>query len=515
MFCKGNIFLIFAYFDYNGINLYFCKKKNDKFMKSINLVFCLVVVLIYSSCTPNVNAPEPVYPIPDKKQEEWQELGMYAFIHFGMNTFTDDEWGYGETSPDTFMPSAIDCEQWVKTLKAAGMKGVILTAKHIDGFCLWPSKYTDYSVKSSSWMNGRGDVVKMLSDACKKYDLKFAVYLSPWDRSRSDFGTPAYLTYYQNQLREVLTNYGEVFEFWFDGGTNNVEGWYGGMRDKRSIDTRTYYDYPHTFALIESLQPNAVIFSDGGPGCRWVGNEKGYAGETNWSFLRKGVVYPGYPNYDELNTGHPDGDMWCPAECDVSMRPGWFYHKSQDCQVKTVDDLIELYYCSIGRNANLLLNFPVDQRGRIPFMDSLNAVHFYETICKIFSENILEGSKVTASNERNSKFQAKYVLKNDDDIYWATDDGVDSATVEFELPKIKKIGRVVLQEYIPLGQRVTSFSIEVKVSNGWFAVNSSDKMTTVGYKRIIRFSPVDTDCIRITFKNARGPLAISYIGAYE
>ena len=325
------------------------------------------------------DAPKPILPLPEQKQIDWQKMETYAFIHFGLNTFNDREWGYGDSDPMTFNPTKLDCEQWARTLVAAGMKGVILTAKHHDGFCLWPFAGNDYNVSKSPFRGGKGNVVRELSEACKKYGLKFAVYLSPWDRSRADYATPGYLPYFYAQLRDLLTNYGEVFEVWFDGA-NGGDGYYGGAKDTRTIDRKNYYNYPRIFEMLDSLQPQAVVFGDGGPGCRWVGNEKGFAGETNWAFLRKGEVYPGYPQYHELQYGHADGNQWTAAECDVSIRPGWFYHPEEDDKVKSPEQLVDLYYRSVGHNATLLLNFPVDRDGLIHPTDSANAVNFHRMI---------------------------------------------------------------------------------------------------------------------------------------
>ncbi len=412
-----------------------------------------------------VKAPAPLLPLPEQKQVDWQRMETYAFIHFGLNSFCDREWGYGDTDPKMFNPKRLDCEQWVKTLMAAGMKGVILTAKHHDGFCLWPFEGNDYNVSKSPWRNGKGNVVKELSEACKKHGLKFAVYLSPWDRSRADYGSPSYVDYFHSQLRDLLTNYGPVFEVWFDGA-NGGDGYYGGARDKRTIDRKNYYNYPRIYQILDSLQPQAVVFSDGGPGCRWVGNEKGFAGETNWAFIPKNTVYPGYPNYPELQFGYPDGDQWTAAECDVSIRPGWFYHPEEDDKVKSPEQLADLYYRSVGHNATLLLNFPVDRNGLINPIDSANAVNFHKLIQRELGNNLVAGMKPKVSNERGGQFAAQALTDGSWDTYWATGDGVTSADITFTFKKARKMNRIMLQEYIPLGQRVKKFAVEWLDKNG-------------------------------------------------
>ncbi len=461
-----------------------------------------------------VKAPAPLLPLPEQKQVDWQRMETYAFIHFGLNSFCDREWGYGDTDPKMFNPKRLDCEQWVKTLMAAGMKGVILTAKHHDGFCLWPFEGNDYNVSKSPWRNGKGNVVKELSEACKKHGLKFAVYLSPWDRSRADYGSPSYVDYFHSQLRDLLTNYGPVFEVWFDGA-NGGDGYYGGARDKRTIDRKNYYNYPRIYQILDSLQPQAVVFSDGGPGCRWVGNEKGFAGETNWAFIPKNTVYPGYPNYPELQFGYPDGDQWTAAECDVSIRPGWFYHPEEDDKVKSAEQLADLYYRSVGHNATLLLNFPVDRNGLINPIDSANAVNFHKLIQRELGNNLVAGMKPKVSNERGGQFTAQALTDGSWDTYWATGDGVTSADITFTFKKARKMNRIMLQEYIPLGQRVKKFAVEWLDKNGtWKAVEQGEETTTIGYKRLLRFLTVETKGLRVRILDSRGPICMNNIGVY-
>lgn len=482
--------------------------------KSIHLLSIPVVACCLSCTSGKVLPPEPILPVPEPKQVEWQQMETYAFIHFGLNTFNDREWGYGDTDPKTFNPTNLDCEQWAQTLVKAGMKGVILTAKHHDGFCLWPFEGTDYSVKNSPWKNGQGNVVKELSEACKKYGLKFAVYLSPWDRHQANYGTPEYLPYFYAQLHDLLTNYGPVFEVWFDGA-NGGDGWYGGAKDIRTIDRKNYYNYPRIYEMLDSIQPQAIIFSDGGPGCRWVGNEKGFAGATNWSFLRKGEVHPGYDKNYELQYGHPDGNQWVPAECDVSIRPGWFYHPEEDDRVKSPDQLVDLYYRSVGHNATLLLNFPVDRRGLIHPVDSANAVRFHEMIQQQLKINLVAGMTPKVSNERGGDFVASALTDDNFDTYWATEDGVTTADIEFSFDTPTRMNRMMLQEYIPLGQRVKAFVVEYLDKDIWLPVKLNEETTTIGYKRLLRFETVETKGIRIRITDARGPLCLSSVGVYD
>lgn len=482
--------------------------------KSIHFLSIPVVACCLSCTSGKVLPPDPIFPVPEPKQVEWQQMETYAFIHFGLNTFNDREWGYGDTDPKVFNPTNLDCDQWAQTLVKAGMKGVILTAKHHDGFCLWPFEGTEYSIKNSPWKNGKGNVVKELSEACKKYGLKFAVYLSPWDRHQANYGTPEYLPYFYAQLHDLLTNYGPVFEVWFDGA-NGGDGWYGGAKDIRTIDRKNYYNYPRIYEMLDSIQPQAIIFSDGGPGCRWVGNEKGFAGATNWSFLREGEVHPGYEKSYELQYGHTDGNQWVPAECDVSIRPGWFYHPEEDDRVKSPDQLVDLYYRSVGHNATLLLNFPVDRRGLIHPVDSANAVRFHEMIQQQLKTNLVAGMTPKVSNERGGDFVASALTDDNFDTYWATEDGVTTADIEFSFDTPTRMNRMMLQEYIPLGQRVKAFVVEYLDKDTWLPVKLNEETTTIGYKRLLRFETVETKGIRIRITDARGPLCLSNVGVYD
>ena len=472
------------------------------------------LLIALNAAADNNAAPEPCGPLPSPQQVEWQKLETYAFIHFGPNTFTDKEWGYGDTPAESFNPTRLDCEQWVRTIAGAGMKGVILTCKHHDGFCLWPSRYTDYSVKGSPFRGGKGDVVRELSDACRKHGIKFGVYLSPWDRHQATYGTPEYVTYYYNQLTELMTQYGDIFEVWFDGA-NGGDGWYGGACEKREIDRSTYYNYPHAWGIVNNLQPDAVIFSDGGPGCRWVGNEKGYANPTNWAFVRSKEVYPGYPAYQELQSGHADGDAWCASECDTSIRPGWFYHENEDDQVKTVDELTDLYYRSVGHNGTMLLNFPVNREGLIHPTDSARITQWHERISSELADNLLAGAKFTASDTRSKAFDAARMGDADWDTYWAPSDGVTAADIIIKTKRDVTLNCFMLQEYIPLGQRVKEFVIEYKTCCGkWVPLLIDEETTTIGYKRLVRFNEKTASEWRIRILDSRACPCINNIEGY-
>lgn len=479
-----------------------------------NLTLAAAALLIsLPGCDGGVKAPGPVLPVPEPKQVEWQKMETYAFVCFGLNTFTDQEWGYGDVDPAVFNPTDLDCDQWARTFVDAGMTGVLFTAKHHDGFCLWPTRTTDYNVSRTPYKDGKGDIMRELADACRRHGLKLAVYLSPWDRHQASYATDEYVRMFHEQLRELLTDYGDVFEVWFDGA-NGGDGWYGGSRETRTIDRRTYYDFPTVHRVIDELQPQAIVFSDAGPGCRWVGNENGYAGATNWAFLREGVVYPGYPRYHELQYGHADGNQWVAAECDVSIRPGWYYHEREDSMVKSVDHLTDLYYRSVGHNATLLLNFPIDKTGRVNPTDSANAVDFHKRISRELGNNLLKGLTSEVSDERGGRFTAAKMTDDDYDTYWATPDGVNTATVTFRLPETTPVNRMMLQEYIPLGQRVREFKVEYLSDGQWLPVRSGEETTTIGYKRLLRFDTVKTDALRVSFTDSRGPLCINNIEAF-
>ncbi len=477
-----------------------------------NRILLFIITVFILSCK-QVPPPEPVLPLPSARQLAWHDMEFYAFVHFNMNTFTNMEWGLGGESPALFNPTELDCRQWARVCKEAGMKGIILTAKHHDGFCLWQSEYTEHSVKNSPWKNGKGDVVRELADACKEYDLKLGIYLSPWDRNHADYGKPEYITYFRNQLTELMTNYGDVFEVWFDGA-NGGTGYYGGANEERRIDRKTYYDWPTTRKIVRENQPMACMFSDAGPDVRWVGNEEGWAMETNWSAINKDEFYPGSPNYKELRTGHENGNYWVPAEVDVSIRPGWYYHKSEDHKVKTLPHLLDIYYNSIGRNASLLINFPVDTRGLIHEKDVEQILKLAEAVKADFANNLAADKNAEATNVRggSKKYGANNVTDGNPDTYWATDDGVIKASVTIDFDKPTEFNRFLVQEDIRLGQRVKKFTLETFIDNEWKEI---DSQTTIGRKRILRFPNVTASKIRLNIVDSKACPVISNIEIYK
>ena len=488
-----------------GVNL-----KNKYFITMKIIIAISVTIIILSACF-QVEPPEPFGPVPSERQLAWHELEYYMFVHFTVNTFTDKEWGYGDEEESVFNPTQMDCMQWAKTAKDAGMKGIIITAKHHDGFCLWPSKFTDHSVKNSVWQDGKGDVLGELRQACDEYGLKFGVYLSPWDRNSAIYGTPEYLTYYRNQLNELLTNYGTVFEVWFDGA-NGGDGYYGGARETRRIDNKTYYDWSNTHKIVRELQPSAVMFSDAGPDVRWVGNERGMGSLTNWSLLFKDEMYPGGNFARILGEGHENGKYWVPAEVDVSIRRGWFYHQTQDSLVRSPENLLDLYYSSVGRNSNLLLNVPPDRRGLLHENDVKSLLAFNELLKKEFETDLAKGKRVFVSASRGRGYNGSKVNDGKADTYWATDDSETTGDVIIDLGSETEINRITIQEYINLGQRVQEFSIFAFINGDWeFLIDG----TTIGHKVIRKFPVVNTTKIKLSINKSKACPLISNIELYR
>lgn len=461
--------------------------------KTLYCSAALIFSGLLTSCANQVAPPEPYGALPTEHQMAWQKLEYTMFIHFGPNTFTDVEWGDGKEDPKVFNPSAVDCRQWAAVAKAAGMKGIIITAKHHDGFCLWPSNYSTHTVRESLWKDGKGDLLKELSEACKEYGLKFGVYLSPWDQNHPAYGTPEYNQIFANTLTEVLTNYGEVFEQWFDGA--NGEGHDG----KKQV-----YDWPMFHEVVYKNQPQAIIFSDVGPGCRWVGNEAGHVGETNWSRLNIEGYEPGRnaPSTDTLNVGNIHGAAWVPAETNTSIRPGWFYSPSTDDKVKSLGKLVDIYYTSVGRNSTMLLNVPPDKRGRIHPNDSTRLMELRQAIDESFKDNLAKGTLTASATRGNdNRFAVTNLFDNNYDTYWTTNDDVLTASIELDMGESKTFNRLLLQEYIPLGQRIAAFNVEYwdDESDTWKPVTEA---TTIGYKRILRFPEVTSSKVRVNITSS-------------
>jgi alpha-L-fucosidase len=478
----------------------------------VTLALVLAGALVLSAQR-NVGPPVPAGAVPSARQLAWHDLQFYGFIHFTVNTFTDKEWGYGDEPESTFNPTAFDARQWARVARDAGMKGLIITAKHHDGFCLWPSRYTTHSVKSSPWRDGGGDVVGDLAKACREYGLKLGIYLSPWDRNHAEYGRPAYLEYYRNQLRELLTNYGPVFEVWFDGA-NGGDGYYGGAREQRRIDNTTYYDWPNTWAIVRERQPQAVMFSDAGPDVRWVGNERGVAFETSWYAINRAGVFPGDPAYMKVAAGRPDGTDWVPPEVDVSIRPGWFYHAAEDAKVKSVDALVAIYEQSVGRGANLLLNLPPDRRGLIPEIDAERLTAFARRISETYRTDLARQARAASDQTRggpSSRFAAARVNDGDPQSYWATADGTTAGAVTLTWPTPVTVDRVVLGEAIALGQRVSAWTVEADVDGAWTRVAAG---TTMGIRRTAVFPPLTTSRLRVSITTALACPTLAVISAY-
>lgn len=481
--------------------------------RTARCVICLLAAPALGGC----QSQPPDIPlndvVPTAAQVEYQRMEFIGFVHFTVNTFTDREWGYGDESPDLFQPMEFDPGQWASVAAEVGMKELILTAKHHDGFALWPSAHTEHSVASSSWRNGEGDVLREFVTAAREHGVRVGFYLSPWDRNHRDYGRPAYLTYFRNQLRELLTEYGPVTEIWLDGA-NGGTGHYGGADEERRIDRETYYEWDETWAFIKSLQRETLLFSDAGPDIRWIGNEHGFAGETNWSTINTEGIVVGAADGDYLNTGDPEGKQWVVPLCNTSIRPGWFYHPAEDEVVKTPQDLLEVYYRSVGRNCVLLLNVPPDRRGLFHENDVAVLREFRRILNETFARNLAAHRPVEANSMRGADphFDPSNVVDDDLDSYWAAADGTQQATLEIDLGEPTYFDRIMLQEPIRLGQRVAAFSIAARINERWRTVASG---TTIGYKRLLRIDGVESDRVRIEIVWANNVPALSNFGLFR
>lgn len=467
--------------------------------------------------------PAPCGPLPSERQLRWHETELFSIIHFGLNTMTDREWGYGDASPGLFNPAKLDAGQVAAALKRGGMRGVILVAKHHDGFCLWPTKTTPYNISKSPWRGGRGDLVREYADAARKHGLKFGVYCSPWDRNNAAYATPAYLPVYREQIRELLSNYGTVFEMWFDGA-NGGDGFYGGAREKRSIDRSSYYDWPGTWQIVRRLQPSACIFGDIGPDCRWVGNENGRAAEDSWAaFTPRGRQNPDKPSngdvrYEDSPAGHRGGRFWMPPECDVPLRRGWFWHAGQDGTVRSPARLMDIYFNSVGKGGCMNLGIAPDRDGLVCAADRRSLDVFGNALRALFARNLASGAVAEADAVRPGapardpgRYAPANVLDGDRYTYWAAPDGTTQVAITLKLAAVCEFDVVRLRENIKLGQRVGRFAVDVRQGGAW---RPWFEGRSIGACRLIRGEKARTDRVRLRILEARACPCISDFGIF-
>jgi len=490
-------------------------------MKYFSIVCTAALIfLAATSFSQNDAEPKPYGPIPSERQLKWHETEFYAIIHFTPTTFENKEWGYGDADPAVFNPTDFDAFQIVAAAKAAGMKGIVFVCKHHDGFCLWPTKTTEYNISKSPWQNGAGDMVQAFRDACDSLDMKFGVYISPWDRNSAYYGKPEYVQIYREQLREIYSGYGDLFMSWHDGA-NGGDGFYGGARETRNIDRKIYYGWDTTWAITRAMQPMACIFSDAGWDVRWIGNENGMAGETCWATYSphgsddSEKPVPGDTRYKEGITGHRDGKSWMPGECDVPLRPGWFYHADQDNQVKSLDELKTIYLSSVGRGQCLDLGLSPDTRGQLHQHDVDTLAALGTWIKETFDDNLAADAKITASNVRG-KNNTKFGVENLTDVcrysYWATDDGVFSAELILRWNKAQTFNYITLRENIKLGHRIDSVAFDIIENGDWKLIAA---VTSIGALRIIPLQQFyTTKKLRVRILKSAAEPCLSEIGVY-
>lgn len=486
-------------------------------MKSVRLLSIILLSLAFNQSYAQL-PPAPYGALPSERQLKWHETEVYGLVHFTPTTFENKEWGYGDADPKIFNPVAFDADKIVAAFKAGGLKGMVLVAKHHDGFALWPTKTTDYNISKSPFRNGKGDMVKELEQACRKAGLKFGVYCSPWDRNNPVYGTFDYVKAYREQLRELYTQYGELFMSWHDGA-NGGDGYYGGARTIRKINRYTYYGWDTTWAITRKLQPMANLFSDIGWDVRWVGNESGFAGETSWATFTpvpakgESVAFPGNLDHTQNPFGTRGGQNWVPAECDVPLRPGWFWHPEQKGKTKSPEQLFQLYLKSVGRGAALDLGIAPDTRGLIDAEDEKALAGFGDLVSKSFSNNLIATAKLKATGSRGKDFPINNLIDGNLNSYWASSDDMHLPVIEASWNKPQTFDLIRLREFIPLGQRIESFDIEALVSGQWVKVGQA---TSVGACRIVMLEkPVTADGVRI--KVTESPVAVTFseIGVYK
>lgn len=477
----------------------------------------MVLCALAAMCFASANEPPPYGVLPSPRQLAWHKTEFYALIHSGLNEIYDKEWAYGDESFEPYNPKDFDADHIVDVMKSAGMKGIVLVAKHHGGFCLWPSKYTAYSVKSTKWRDGKGDLVGEMAKACKKAGLKFGVYLSPWDRNHAEYGRPAYVDYYRNQLKELLTQYGPLFMVWFDGA-NGGDGYYGGARETRTIDRSTYYGWDTTWQMVRDLQPNACMFSDVGPDVRWVGNESGFAGETCWATYtpvggsRPSKPGPGDTKYELGIEGTQNGKLWIPAECDTPLRPGWFWHKSQDGKARTPAQLRDVYFQSVGRGASLNLGLVINTDGKMPEDDEKKLRAFGAYLNGTFANNLARGAKVTAASTVWPGSAIGSLVDVKADTAWCSADGDEHPWIEIDLGGDKAFDVVELREKIALGQRVAGWAVDAWQDGGWREIAQG---TTIGNRRLVRIPQTTAGKVRLRITSTMAPVALVDFGLYR
>ncbi len=500
-------------------NLTLASSNTKAFMKYLLLPALIICCYFTAIGQP---APKPYGPLPSERQLKWQETEMYCIIHFGPDTYTNKEWGYGDEDPQIFNPTQFSAMQIVGAAKAGGFKGIVVVAKHHDGFCLWPTKTTEHNISKSPYKNGKGDILQEYRDACNQLGMKMGVYCSPWDRNNPLYGKTQYVTdVYRKQLEELYTHYGPIFISWFDGA-NGGDGYYGGAREVRKIDRSTYYGWDTTWAIPRNLARGAVLFGDVGPDVRWVGNEEGHAGATCWATYTPHAPDAGkqpgngYTKDYEGTEGQRDGKYWMPAECDVPLRPGWFYHADQDGKVKTPDSLLNLYYMSVGRGACLDLGLSPDRRGLL-FENDVRSLEVFGDILKgIFSVNLAKGSTLTASNVRGgnkAKFGPQHLLDDDRYTYWATDDNIKTPSLIINMHVVKTFNVIRLKENIKLGQRIDAVAIDASIDGKWQQIATA---TSIGGNRLIKL-PTEVKASKIRLRITKAPvcIALSDFGLFE
>lgn len=502
----------------------FTKSKTKARIFALSKVSAIALALSLTGCTTaqkTVEAPAPYGALPTQNQLEWQQNNIYAFIHFGLNTFTDKEWGYGDEDPALFNPKDFDADQIVKSIAQGGFKGIVLTCKHHDGFCLWPTKTTTHNITKSPFRDGKGDMVKEIEQACRKYGLKFGVYLSPWDRNAPSYGSQEYVKMYRAQLTELLTQYGDVFEIWHDGA-NGGDGYYGGARERRNIDRSTYYNWPSIWELERKLQPKALIFGDIGADLRWVGNERGYAGDPCWQTFTPESNIPGKAPSNgtiksELSTnGTRDGKYWMPAEVDFSIRPGWFWHANQNDKVRTALNLWDHYFLSAGRGASMLLNVPPDKDGLVYKTDSIQLKLFGDILKAAFANNLAKGATAKPSNIRGGdkkEYGPENLFDADQFTYWSTDNEIHTPDITIQLKGEQTFDIIQLKENTKLGQRIDSLVVDGWMDGSWKVL---DGASSIGSNRLIRLpSKITTDKLRIRIIASPVCPALSEVGLFN